>query len=511
MKLSERKVGALVFLASFAGYCFTLLPDIGFWDGPYLLRMAHELDLGFGPNQHPLYLLTLKAFLFQPFGDLAVRGNLHSGLWAALAVMQLYFLLRLLSLRRFWAAIGAAVWATSQSFWWCATEAEVYTMTVYVMVVLLSCVVSATTSADFRMMYLAALVAGLGIAVHPLLVLCVPGIIGYLLATGYWKRFTLAQTLKIIGFGVVGLAPLATLFGLAAGSGTFTEAAAHLRGASFKQFLSGWVPLSETPALLAQYLLLVIGQLGALPLMLVIPGLAALRKSKATGVLLSLLFLANLAFVINYKVEDRVYFYIPSFLVLAITIAFGYQTLADKLARYRLLARSVTVLSVVLVLLRPQQFRSYIQILEKLAKSPATQDLVQFIPHTPGRDDVRYTILPMKQGIRPARYYYDLLLLVPSGSIIVDDWLHGFPIMADYYQRMLDLRPDVQVVRWRYFLDTEPQKQQFVQSIASQIPTSRVYLTTAEFPMADFVNRLQTLLKVGLGTERYGIVLSAAE
>ncbi len=77
---------------------------------------------------HPLYYLIAIGAGHVPLGEFGHRVNCVSALAGALAVANLYLLMRLWLGRVFPAVIAAATLALSHTFWWHASIAETYTL-----------------------------------------------------------------------------------------------------------------------------------------------------------------------------------------------------------------------------------------------------------------------------------------------------------------------------------------------------------------------------------------------
>ncbi len=195
--------------------------------GPYWLDSSELVAASFiggvpHPPGHPLYTAMTQPLGLVPLGSIALRMNLASGLFGALACGVLAWTLRTISvhhgMRPGMASIGAAITAmltaTSYAVWFQAVRAEVYTLHlltaagVVALATRMELDASEGRDADPRLLYTLAFVLGLGLANHHYLVvfLGVP-ILGLLLARGVWRRalFSL-HGLKGVGLGVVGLA-----------------------------------------------------------------------------------------------------------------------------------------------------------------------------------------------------------------------------------------------------------------------------------------------------------------
>lgn len=180
-----------VFLISLLTYTLTIEPTMSLWDCGEFLVSACKLEVSHAPGA-PMFMLIGRIFSLFSFGQpekMAVMVNMLSAVSAAATVMFLFWTLIWLTERYlsgqhpviwFAAGIGALSFAFTDSFWFSAVEAEVYSMS------------SLFTAAVFwaatrwereagepfanRWMVLIFFLTGLSIGVHLLNLLVIPGI-----------------------------------------------------------------------------------------------------------------------------------------------------------------------------------------------------------------------------------------------------------------------------------------------------------------------------------------------
>jgi len=124
------KYGA-VFLIALALYGVSCAPGAAWQDSGLIQYRVWHNDLeGFAglALSHPLYYLVAIGAKQVPAGEFGHRINLVSAVAAALAVANLYLLVRLWLGRDFPAVIAALSLAVSHTFWWHASVAETYTL-----------------------------------------------------------------------------------------------------------------------------------------------------------------------------------------------------------------------------------------------------------------------------------------------------------------------------------------------------------------------------------------------
>ena len=139
------------------------------------------------PPGYPLYVLLGELAVLLPFGSVALRVHLLSGLLGAIVCVCLWYLLRRLLPERGAATLGALALGVSQAFWSQAIIAEVYILNVLLFLCLLllcmRCAELPEKKAAACLPWLG-LLYGLGLSNHwPLLALSTPG-----LACVLWPR-----------------------------------------------------------------------------------------------------------------------------------------------------------------------------------------------------------------------------------------------------------------------------------------------------------------------------------
>ena len=190
---------ALAALMVFAVCLLGASPSAYWLDSAELVAAAHELGIPHPPG-HPLYALLTKAVTLLPLGSIPFRASLASALALALAAAVLTSLcarvargvLRWESVARWPLAAGVAVSAClSYAAAFQGVRAEVYALNLFVLLVAAWLLVrfgedlahpleaglpvnppiAAGAQRELRFVYVAALVVGLGLANHHLLVL----------------------------------------------------------------------------------------------------------------------------------------------------------------------------------------------------------------------------------------------------------------------------------------------------------------------------------------------------
>lgn len=165
---------SLVGTLTFAVYVRTLAPTVMWYDmgefatASYILGVAHNTG-------YPLYLLLGKLFTFLPFGDVAYRVNLMSAVFASLTVIVVYFLVFLLTHSRSSALIASLTIGFSSTLWSNATWAVSYDLNAFLTVLILLFLLIWQDRGKKKWIYSAVWLFGLSFGNHRLiLVLAAP-------------------------------------------------------------------------------------------------------------------------------------------------------------------------------------------------------------------------------------------------------------------------------------------------------------------------------------------------
>lgn len=131
-------VGWILFLLTTGLYLFTMYPTVAFWDCGEFLASSRTLQIGHQPGA-PLYQLLGSIISALSFGNVKVATILINSLSAiagGISIMLLFHIFLYLFNKYSEMYVGniaaafmaSAIFALTDSFWTCAAEAEVYTM-----------------------------------------------------------------------------------------------------------------------------------------------------------------------------------------------------------------------------------------------------------------------------------------------------------------------------------------------------------------------------------------------
>lgn len=156
-------------------YTRTMLPGVGFWDTGEFQTVAAVLGIAH-PTGYPLYTLVGKAFTWWPFGSIAWRVSLMSGVSAAVAAGVLVLMAGRLKVNLVLALSAALGFAFSSNVWSTANRADPHTLHAAIVAVLWLLVWRWAESGDRRYLWGLALGAGLGLGNHMLMVMELPAL-----------------------------------------------------------------------------------------------------------------------------------------------------------------------------------------------------------------------------------------------------------------------------------------------------------------------------------------------
>ena len=203
--------GLAVFALILAAYLETMCLWIPFWDSGEFVATSYILGIPHPPGT-PLYVLIGRVFTLFPFGYVAARVNFLSALSSALAVFFTFLLtVRLIKMCfkvegwKAWmgALVASFFMAFSNTFWQNGTEAEVYSLSSFVMVLTLWMSLRwwdafGKGNSD-RMLVAIAYILSLCIGIHLGTLLVAPGILVLVLLVD-WRTVTKPKLIAAVFF-----------------------------------------------------------------------------------------------------------------------------------------------------------------------------------------------------------------------------------------------------------------------------------------------------------------------
>ncbi len=334
-------IAALLFVSALALYWRTLAPSVL---GPFddSLEMQYVIPrLGIlHPTGYPLYTLLGKLFtLIVPFGDPAFRLNLFSACCAALAVAFVYLVAQKIVASRVAAFVAALTFAVGETFWAQAVAAEVYALQMLLTALTLYLTLRYASRITHHGLYALAFALGLGLTHHRLIVLLYPAIAVYVLLVNRalvrdWRTLARATFFLLLPFGFYLYLPLRGAVGSADGTyeNTLSGFLTWVTGAQYTTFLSQNPLNVEHDAAFFQTLFQ--NQFTLAGLALAAIGVVGLIRKPREWTLLVLALVCEAAFAFNYHTADVEVHFLTTFLLIALFIAAGINTLLKLVANF---------------------------------------------------------------------------------------------------------------------------------------------------------------------------------
>jgi len=469
---TELLCAGAVFVVALVVYSWTLAPTVTPTDSGELILAAYGLGVAHPPGV-PLWIMLTHIASLLPFGNVAVRINFSSAVFAALACAMLTLVVAelLISVSPSAAtrrrnksvrhgskvedsnaggllilapAVGAGLFmAFSRTLWAYATITEVYALNALLILLIFFLVVrwrrriietrtnfSGAVVAHDKWIYAAAFVFGLATGVHHVTVaLTLPAIAVVVYRTERLKFFTSRRLLysALISIGALILVysylPWAASRSPAMNWGntrSLQEISWHITGRQYRVFFS-FSPSSIGPQFV-DFCRMALREFGfawlPLTLFLAVAGLASAHKRDRTAFwFLLLIVLADLAYSLIYEIaEDKDAYYLPAFISIAIAAGLGVHRLVQLAASGRspIWTPSVAVATTI-VLTSATAFA---------ANWPFNNRRHDFIA-----DD----------------YVANLFsTIAPNGLLLTQDWQVASPIW--YLQEVEQRRPDVKAI-----------------------------------------------------------------
>ncbi|MBW2064743.1 MAG: DUF2723 domain-containing protein [Deltaproteobacteria bacterium] len=168
---------ASVFLVAllFGVYLNTICPTVYLGDSGELTAAAFSLGIPHNSG-YPLYSLIGKIFCLLPVGNIGFRMNLMSASFATATLWIVYSLVKRMTGSRFGAFFSALVLAFSQVFWSQSTSAEVYTLHIFFVALLIRVLYWWDERGEFHILALFVFLTGLSFGNHLQTVMLAPGV-----------------------------------------------------------------------------------------------------------------------------------------------------------------------------------------------------------------------------------------------------------------------------------------------------------------------------------------------
>ena len=429
----------LLFVTSFVVHATAAARTVTFSDSGDFLMGIKAMGNVHGPG-YPLYLMTAKLFSWLvPFGSLAFRVSLYTGLLASVTACLVYWIVYRLTHSRIGGVAAGLAFAFSYTFFYQSVIPETYSLSTLLLAIMIIMALrwermlhaGRKESAD-NALCIFALALGLGLANHFSVLFILPAFFFFAVDTNWREAFAPRNLVRMIAFFAIGLLPylyipVAAFRGPAYNYGdpsTLIRWFHHMTAYYQRGGLFGY-PYRFLPGRLGRYFSSLTTEFPYFWWLVPLGFLASLgKRNKKYPVFLLFLFLLALLPVMTYaQIEPvlRAHFYNESYMIVSLWIGFGVAFLvwlvrrvferADRLVEYAAIAAV-----------------SCIALLCPLSALVIHYDKVDKSDYTYARDMAR-----------------DMLTTADrDGVIIVDDDNVIFPLM--YTQVDEKLRTDVRVV-----------------------------------------------------------------
>jgi 4-amino-4-deoxy-L-arabinose transferase-like glycosyltransferase len=329
-------------------YLLTMPPTVYGLDSAELTVGAYTLGLVHPPG-YPLYLLLGKLFTWLPVGDVGFRTNLMSAAFGVLTLMFVYSIARRLTRDTVVALAAALFLGFSWYFWTDAIVAEVYTLQSAVSAGLLWLLLVWRATRNAKWLYAFALVAGLGFANYPATALLAPGLLAFIWLTDRralldGRRFVVVSAIFAVGCLVYAYLPVRYLARPAFNyMGTY-DAAGIFRPTDLTSLSELWYVATGGPfhglafaytapellGQIAQYTYFLWGNFLGVGLPLGVLGLIhGWQRDRTVAIASGLMYTIYAAFFISYRVVDKHTMFLPSYVIWALWIAWGYSAVLE--------------------------------------------------------------------------------------------------------------------------------------------------------------------------------------
>jgi len=173
---------SIIGILSLGLYVRTLAPSLLYGDISEFQTLSYTLGMTH-PSGYPTQIIFGKLFTLIPFGDIAYRVNLMSAFFGALAVANVYLIVRLMGGWRIAGLVASSALAASTFFWRRAIIAESYAPAAGMLsFVWLSALLWRHTD-NWRWLFLAGLAGGLSLGIHSTVVMTGASVLVYMLLT----------------------------------------------------------------------------------------------------------------------------------------------------------------------------------------------------------------------------------------------------------------------------------------------------------------------------------------
>ncbi len=361
--MNKKHLPLLLFIITFIIYSYTLMPGTGYsGDCAKFQFSSRVLGVTHTPG-YPMYSLISHIFHWIPIGTVAMRINLMSAFFASVTVLLLFFIIKRITGNSAAAFVTGMLFAVSRTFWSQAVVAEVYTLNSALIAAVILSLLKWDGEKDARYFFLACFIYAMSFAHHLTMILLVPAILYFIITTDYRIVLKPANLALCAGFFVLAALQYSYVFLRTYSNASYVEMWAYnlkdfmwwITGGQFKEKMFsltlGELLFDSVPF----YIIHLKNQFHFVGMVAGLAGACILIRDRLRlSVFFLLLFFGNLLFTLNYGIGDIFVFFIPSFLVFAVFIGIGLDSLYKKILSLQTVTKGMrisafAVLSVILL------------------------------------------------------------------------------------------------------------------------------------------------------------------
>jgi hypothetical protein len=348
-----------VLLCFISGILFllTLLPGTGYWGDTAELQYTGKILGTTHPTGYPLYVMVNHVFVtLFPIGSLAYKANLLSAIFAVIGLIVLYKTLRMLNAGAYPAFICALIFGGTVTFWSQSVIAEVYSLNIVLAGLVIFFFLRWYLYQHNTDYLLGCAIFCLSLGNHITMVLFLPAMVVLTLLTNYRVLLAVKNIILILLFAVLGIAQYLYIVWRTVTSGAYLYVKIYdipsffacISGAESKKqmfaFSSGQFIFDRLP----WFFNLIWNEFSVL-LIIALFGVVVLKNRKITA-FLALIFLAVVAFLINFSAFDSFAFFLPAYYIVALFMGVGFAFIYERVTKNRSL-NQIAVISILLLLI----------------------------------------------------------------------------------------------------------------------------------------------------------------
>jgi hypothetical protein len=348
----------LLLLTAIIFYFLTMLPGLGHSGDTAKFQFIGKV-LGIPhPPGYPLYVMLNKLFIQIPLGTIAFRVNLMSLVFSVLTLLILYLLLNKLLKNDLIAFSSSLILAFTKTFWSQSLVAEVYSLNSLLLILLFYLLVSFQQEQKPKFLYLFFFFYALSFGNHLTMITIFPAIFIFLNLVSSKILYKFKTILIALLSVFIGASQYLFLFVRTYQKAPYLEKSATDLSSFFdiimaKQFQKQMFAFSfpeifnrRIPLFLKMFrseftiFLILIGLIGFIVLY---------RKNRKLFVLLSLSLLGELVYLLNYKIHDLSWYFLPLILIFTIFIAHGLNYFYQSFNKLKIDPRFFFIIPLVIV------------------------------------------------------------------------------------------------------------------------------------------------------------------